>query len=147
MSQISRFPLSKSLEAQMFTLFRRVLADFHSESHIEELLDDLLTPTEKIMLGKRLAIAFLLEKGYDQRTIHSIMNVSVSTVNGVNYWLKNKGNGYRRAIAMVRREEKWQSFLEKLEDTFSDIFSKTKLHKFAYGGLRPKSKSSNSSSF
>ena len=147
MSQVSRFPLSKTLETQMFTLFRRVLADLHTESHIEELLDDLLTPTEKIMLGKRLAIAFLLEKGYDQRTIHSILNVSVSTVNGVNYWLKNKGVGYRRAIAMVRRDEKWHSFMQKLDDTFSDLFSKKKLHQFAYGGIRPKRKISETSLF
>lgn len=131
----------------MFTLFRRVLADFHSEFYIEELLNDLLTPTEKIMLGKRLAIAFLLEKGYDQRTIHSIMNVSVSTVNGVNYWLKNKGDGYRRAIAMVRREEKWQSFMHHLDDTFANLFSKKRLHQLAYGGTRPKPKTSTISLF
>lgn len=147
MSQVSRFPLSKSLETQMFTLFRRVLADFHSESQIAEFLDDLLTPTEKIMLGKRLAIAFQLDKGFDQRSIGSIMNVSLSTVSEVNYWLKNQGIGYRRAIAMVRREERWNAFMQKLDDTFLDLFSKKKMHQLAYGRIRPKPKTSTTSLF
>ena len=80
MTQVSRLPLPKKLEEQMYTLFRRVLSELHSEGDITDFLDDLLTPTEKVMLAKRLAIAFLLEKGYDQRAIHTILKVSTTTV-------------------------------------------------------------------
>lgn len=126
-------PLPRALKEQMNSLFWRVLADLHSEDDIHDLLDDLLTPTEKVMLGKRLAIAFLLEKGYDQRTIHSIMKVSVSTVSQVNYWLKNQGKGYRKAISMVRKAEKWQEFWQKLDGLLEDMFSKKTMHQRAYG--------------
>ncbi len=140
MTQISRIPLPKSLEAQMFTLFRTVLADLHSEADIADLLDDLLSPTEKVMLGKRLAIAFLLDQGYDQRTIHTIMKVSVTTVNGVNYWLTHKGKGYRKAIGMVRTAQKWQGFMEKLDQTLRDIFSEKAMRQRVYGGLSAEQK-------
>jgi len=138
MTQVSRYPLSKELQEQMFTLFRRVLADVHTEKDIADLLDDLLTPTEKIMLGKRLAIAFLLERGYDQRAIHSILKVSTTTVNTVNYWFQHKGRGYKKVIAMVRKTEKWVQFVENLDKSLQEIFSYKAARRRAYGGMPQK---------
>lgn len=123
MVQVSRRPLSKPLEAAMYTLFHRVLAELRSEREVADLIDDLLTPTEKIMLGKRLAIAFLLDKGYDQRTIHTMMSVSISTVNHVNFWLQNKGNGYRHVISMINQAEHWEEFWQTLDDRLRSTFS------------------------
>lgn len=121
MAQVSRNPLSKALEEQMHALFRRALADLRSEQDIADFLDDLLTPTEKIMLGKRLAIAVLLDQGYDQRTIHRIMKVSLATVNSVNYWLKNKGKGYRKVIEKIKKEQQWAHFAQKLDKVFRSV--------------------------
>lgn len=115
MTQVSRLPLPKDLEEQMYSIFRRSLAGLTREEEIAELLDDLLTPTEKVMLAKRLAIAVLLEKGYDQRAIHRIMRVSTSTVSAVNFWRKHKGAGYRRIGERVKREQAWQDFLGKVD--------------------------------
>ncbi|OGG30506.1 hypothetical protein A3A63_03930 [Candidatus Gottesmanbacteria bacterium RIFCSPLOWO2_01_FULL_46_9] len=135
MTQISRNPLSKKMEDQMFSLFRGVLVDLNDEDDVAYFLDDLLSPTEKIMLGKRLAIAFLLEKGYDQRAIHTILKVSTSTVNSVNYWLQRKGQGYRKVIGMVRKAEKWQAFVEGLDKSLQEVFSAKAWHRRAYGGM------------
>lgn len=121
MAQVSRRNLSKPLEDQMHTLFRRALADLRNEQDIADFLDDLLTPTEKIMLGKRLAIAVLLDQGYDQRTIRSIMKVSVTTVNAVNYWLKNKGKGYRKVIEKIKKEQQWADFAQKLNKILRSV--------------------------
>ena len=123
MTQVSRLSLPKALEEQMHTLLRRALADLHTESDIGDFLEDLLTPTEKTMLAKRFAIAVLLDKGYDQRTIHRIMSVSVATVNSVNYWLKNKGKGYRKVIEKIRREAQWREFLDTLDSVLERFFS------------------------
>ena len=123
MAQISRLPLPKALEQQMYELFYKSLADLNSGHDIESFLDDLLTPTEKVMLAKRLAIAFLLDKGYNQRTVHTMMKVSLTTVNSINYWLKNKGDGYRKVIAMVRKAEKWQQFITRLDNLLYEHFS------------------------
>ena len=41
MTQISRYPLPKKLEDQMFTLFRRALAELHTEDDVADFLDDL----------------------------------------------------------------------------------------------------------
>ncbi|MBI5619755.1 hypothetical protein HY950_02225 [Candidatus Gottesmanbacteria bacterium] len=123
MTQVSRFPLPKVLEQQMHTALRKALADLRTEADVSAFLDDLLTPTEKIMLGKRLAIAILLDRGYDQRTVHTIMKTSLSTVNAVNYWLKNRGNGYRIVLEKLKTQREWAELKEGIEDFLKVFFS------------------------
>jgi uncharacterized protein YerC len=123
MTQVSKIPLSKSLENQMHLLFRRVIVDLHTESDVTEFFDDILSPTEKTMLGKRLAIAILIEQGYDHRAICKILHVSLATVSTVHYWLKNRGEGYRKVIHKILREEKWKKQLDTLNGTVEAIVS------------------------
>lgn len=105
MTQVSRYPLSKEVAQEMNLLFLRAFALLRKETDVQDLLEDLLTPNERIMLGKRLAIAYLLDKGLDQRSVHTIMKVSVSTVSGVNYWLIHRGTGYRNVLRLLKKNE------------------------------------------
>lgn len=116
MTQVSKYPLSKALEEQMFNLFFRSLADLRLPSDIKEFLDDLLSPTEKTMLAKRLAIAMLLVRNYDHRTIKQTLKVSLTTISKVRFWLKNQGKGYRMVIDKFLKEEKWDEFWQKMTD-------------------------------
>ena len=137
MTQVSRIPIPVKLEQQIATLFQRVLTEVHSREHMTLFLEDLLTPTEKQMLGKRLAIAFLLEKGYDHRTIHKILKVSTTTVFLVNKVLQEKGNGYRTVIQMVRRDEKWVAFINSVDYGLEELFSPKAWHRRNFGA-KPK---------
>lgn len=123
MTQISRRPMSKALEEQMHKAIRKAFADLRSEKEVDAFLDDLLTPTEKVMLAKRLAIAILLDRGYDQRTVHTIMRTSLRTVNMVNFWLKNKGNGYRIVLEKLKTQQTWRELKESIEDFLEEFFS------------------------
>lgn len=123
MTQISRRPMSKALEEQMHKAIRKAFADLRSEKEVDAFLDDLLTPTEKVMLAKRLAIAILLDRGYDQRTVHTIMRTSLRTVNTVNFWLKNKGNGYRIVLEKLKTQQAWRELKESIEDFLEEFFS------------------------
>jgi len=123
MTQVSRIPLSKDLEAEMHALLQYVLADLRTKNEICLFLDDLLTPTEKVMLGKRLAIAFLIEEGHDHRSIQRIMHVSLTTVSSVHFWLKNRGDGYRMVIARMKKEKEWAGRLNKLNNVLEALFT------------------------
>lgn len=123
MTQVSRMPLPKLLERQMHVALRKAFADLRTEDEVSAFLDDLLTPTEKTMLGKRLAIAILLDRGYDQRTVHTIMKTSLSTVNSVNYWLKSKGNGYRMVLEKLKNQREWRELKKGFEDFLHQFFS------------------------
>ncbi|KKU81014.1 hypothetical protein A2875_04390 [Candidatus Gottesmanbacteria bacterium RIFCSPHIGHO2_01_FULL_46_14] len=123
MTQVSRVSLPKHLEAQMHAAIRKAFADLKTEDEVAAFLDDILTPTEKVMLGKRLAIAILLDKGYDQRTICTIMKTSLATVNQVSYWFKNKGTGYRIVVEKLKKQKEWEEIKLGLEEFLKDFFT------------------------
>lgn len=129
MTQVSRRPMPKDLEAQMYKAIRKAFADLRTEEEVAAFLEDLLTPTERVMLAKRLAIAILLDRGYDQRLVHTITRTSLTTVHTVNYWLKNKGDGYRLVLNKLKMHNDWKEIQEGLEKVIEEVFSNRK--KFA----------------
>lgn len=112
MSQVSKYPISKNIFDRIFEIFLRIFIEIKNKEDADQFITDLLTPTEKIMLAKRLAIAFLLEKNYDYRTIQSIIRVSSATITSVNMTLKYGSEGYKKLISKIIREEKLMDLLE-----------------------------------
>ena len=86
------------------------------------LLDDLLTPTEKIMMTKRLAIIFMLNEGYSFRAIEKSLKVTLQTV--TRFWKMKKRGKFK--------------YLEKMEIKSSSFWKD--LEKFLQAGLPPRGK-------
>ena len=112
MSQISKYPISKQISDRIFEIFLNTFVKIKSKEEADEFISDLLTPTEKIMLAKRLAIAFLLEKNYDYRTIQQLIRVSTGTIAFVNLSLRHGSTGYKKLISKIVQEEKLTGFFE-----------------------------------
>lgn len=117
---VSRRVLPRKIEEQVYNLFYQSLANLNSQKEVEQFLKDLLSPTERLMLSKRLAIALLLVKGYDFRGICQALKVSQTTVAKVNYWLRHGGRGYQKVANQIISQEKWQKFWQKLIDFISE---------------------------
>jgi len=124
MAQVSKYPLKTEVYNRIFELLLKVIAEPYNKRAAKELLEDLLTPTEKIMLAKRLGIGVLLVKGYSYGTIQEILRVSKSTIADVNTSLRYKGKGYKAFTKKVLQEEKMAQFWEKVEDLVLGAFSK-----------------------
>ncbi len=116
MSQVSRRTLSKDIEKKLFEIFFKSLARLSNPSDIEKFLGDLLGPVERTMLAKRLAIAFLLAKGYQYETIKDILKVSQETIARVNIALNYQGDGYQMVIQKILRDEKLGEVFNTIED-------------------------------
>lgn len=112
MSQISKYPISKQVSDRIFEIFLNTFVNIKSKEEADEFISDLLTPTEKIMLAKRLAIAFLLEKNYDYRTIQKLIRVSTGTIASVNLSLHHGSTGYKKLISKIVKEEKITGIFE-----------------------------------
>lgn len=69
-------------------------------------LRDLLTPSERIMLGRRIIIARLLMQGATHDEIGERMRVSSATVSRVQRWLKDQLSGFEQAIEGMEQEFK-----------------------------------------
>ncbi|OGK50085.1 hypothetical protein A3A55_01215 [Candidatus Roizmanbacteria bacterium RIFCSPLOWO2_01_FULL_40_14] len=113
--------MDKDLEKRMFNVFYKTLADLRTEKQVEMFLHDLLTPTEKVMLAKRLAIAILLIKDLSYRYIRDMLKVSTTTIVSTNMWLNQGGDGYRAAIEKLIREEKADELLDNVDEIVSNI--------------------------
>ena|SRR3989338_153191 len=121
MIQVSKQFLGKEIEKRVFEIFLSALSNIRGKEKIEIFLADFLSPTEKIMLAKRLSIAFLLHKGYDQRAISKILKVSLSTINRVSLRLQIGGEGYTKVISEIILNEKVDEFWYKLDDLISGL--------------------------
>lgn len=113
MTQVSKYPISKTIADRIFEIFLKSLVNIHNQQEADQFISDLLTPTEKIMLAKRLAIALLLRKDYDYRTIQKIIRVSAPTITSVNMAIRYGSEGYKNLINKILKEEKLVSIMEK----------------------------------
>ncbi|MDP2637459.1 MAG: YerC/YecD family TrpR-related protein [Candidatus Levybacteria bacterium] len=113
MTQVSNHPISKTVADRIFEIFLKSLVKIHNQEEADQFISDLLTPTEKIMLSKRLAIALLLRKNYDYRAIQEIIRVSAATIASVNMTIRYGSNGYKNLLNKILKEEKLVNLLQE----------------------------------
>ena len=121
MSQISGIRLEKETEERMYKIFWGSLAGLKKVGEVEAFFSELLTPTEKVMLAKRLAIATLLMRGHDYRSISFLLKVSFSTIFRVKALLEQSEGGYRKVIEKMLRKQAWKELLKDFEKTLFDL--------------------------
>lgn len=116
MSKVSRRFLDKELEERIFEVFLKTIVDIKNTAEAKNFIEDLLSPTEKIMLVKRLAIAVLLTKGNTYEHIDHTLKVSRATIMNVSLWLKHGKSGYRRAVEKIIQTQNKEALLDKIEE-------------------------------
>ncbi len=121
MTQISRYPVTSTVNKQILQLFRNAISSLKQSDEIDDFLEDFLSPVEKIMLAKRLAIAVMLAKGYDYQSIKAILHVTPSTIASVSIRLKYAGKGYKKTVEKILQEEKINDFWQKVDLIISSI--------------------------
>lgn len=80
MVQISKRPVNEYILEKIFELLFSVMGNKNNKKEFFELTDDLFSTTEKIMIGKRIAIIYLYLQGFDARSISRIIKTSTATV-------------------------------------------------------------------
>jgi len=113
MSQVSKRILSKNTEQKLYNTLWETFAKLKSQQEIQSFINDLLSPTEKTMLAKRLAIAVLLLKDYNYQDISNILKVSGTTIAKISLILSiNKG--YKTTIRKVALSESMKEFWQEM---------------------------------
>ncbi|KKU82653.1 MAG: hypothetical protein UY10_C0027G0002 [Microgenomates group bacterium GW2011_GWA2_47_8] len=106
----------------MFEIFVNAISKAKYKSDVDGFLMDLLSPTERIMLAKRLAIAYLLvKKDWTHREISRILKVSLATIQRVSLVLNVQGNGYRKIVNSLLKDEQIENFMNKIADAIAVI--------------------------
>lgn len=113
MAQVSRRPLDKDIEGRIYESFYKAVG-LLNEKEARAFINDLLTPTEKIMLPKRLAIAILLSRGWNYDAIRDTLKVTQTTVSSV-YKVLSFSTGLRLAIEKLSANQAWQEWWQGIE--------------------------------
>ena len=124
MPQISKRKLHKNIATEINETFWEAISQLRSKSEIQSFLNDLLSPIERQMLSKRLAIACLLSRGYSYQSTQEIIKVSFPTIAKVSITLNNN-LGYKTTINKIAKAD-----TIKGSSHFVSIDSK----KWAHGG-------------
>lgn len=118
MTQLSKIHLNQKVKERVLEIFFQSLADLKTKESVARFLSDFLSPTEKMMLAKRLAIAVMVAKGYDYRTICSVLKVSLGKVTHVALWYKELGTGYKSVVKNILTNEATEKFWYDLNKKF-----------------------------
>lgn len=109
MAQISKKYLSADVQNKIAYTLLEAVSQVKGRKETSLFLNDLLTPTEKVVLAKRLAIAVLLIKGWGYEAIQSFLKVSSDTVGKVSVTVK-VNQGYRSIVEKMMRTEAGREF-------------------------------------
>ena len=103
----SKHFMNQKIEKKVYDVFINSIRNTKSSNDVINFLNDLLSPTERAMLAKRVSIAFmLLEEKYSYEDIIKTLKVSDGTVSKVNSILVLQGSGFRKTIGnlLVRKQ-------------------------------------------
>lgn len=126
MTKVSKYPLKNEVSERMYDVFWKIISDLKTPQEVKEFFKELLTPTEQIMLAKRLAISILLLKNYSYEEIIDLLKVSPVTIGSIARWLRVEGKAFQKAIEKIKKEEKQEEFWNNLEQFISDILPPAK---------------------
>lgn len=105
MTQISTQLVDPKVEKKIQELFSDCIKRCQDDDTVAAFIDDLLTPTEKVMLAKRVAIALMILKGNTYEQIEIKLKVSKPTIWKVSTWFAVEGKGYRKLLSEVIKED------------------------------------------
>lgn len=88
MVRITKRGISKELENQLFDILLKKIKIIKKREDLFELLNQLLTSDEQIMIKKRLAINLFVEQGKRFKDIKETLDVSGATISFVKRGLK-----------------------------------------------------------
>jgi uncharacterized protein YerC len=117
---------------KMFTLdaLYTAASSLHGRTAMKTFLRDLLTPSERLMLGRRIIIARMLMSGYTYRNIAERLGMGIDTVHRIQKLLYDQVPGYEQAvkgidIEMEKRrrrkiytDESWKGSLARLKQKY-----------------------------
>ena len=111
MPHISKQFLEKKKFHDIHNQLFKVINLLVREGKTTTILNELFTKTEKLMLAKRLAIIYMLDKQESSYAISNILKVSQSTVARMS--LKQENGEYSDIIREMRRQDNFWVQLQK----------------------------------
>lgn len=110
MPHVSRRKLEPKVEKELNALLEYTLGHLQSQE-AEKLLEALLSKTERLMLGKRVAAILLLDEEVPESQIAEMIKLTPETISKLALLLETpKGQGFKVAIEKIKTLQKIRLF-------------------------------------
>jgi uncharacterized protein YerC len=120
MPHVSKRKLDPQALKKIFRFLLLALTEIKDTREMQFFLSSFLTKTEKLMLVKRLGVAYLLSEKVSEEKISEILCIGRPTVERIRLLLESEGKGYEIALRVLKRSE----IFEELKQVFADILEK-----------------------
>ena len=114
MPHVSRKKLKKKVFIKIGEQLSDTIAKANSAQELKWIFKELVTPTERIMLAKRLAIILMLERGYSFDIIQKTLKVTPQTI--VRFWKISKQSSYKPILKEISAGKIKRNFWQELEE-------------------------------
>ncbi len=120
MTQVSRHFMNPDIEKRVYEVFIESVKNTRNSNEVIDFLNDLLSPVEKIMMAKRVAVAFLLlQDKYTYDQISKTVKVSRGTIAKIHTTFALQGKGYRKILGDILKRKVAKIALSELLDAIT----------------------------
>lgn len=122
MGRVSKHFMNPQIEKRVYEVFIESVKNIKTPGEVVDFLNDLLSPVEKIMMAKRVAVAFLLlEDKYTYDEISRTLKVSKGTIAKIQAVFALQGNGYRKILGGILKKKQAKTVISELLDAITPL--------------------------
>lgn len=114
MPHVSKYPLYHKAEEKIVDNLNQIFSSINRNEEMVSFLDSLLTHTEKIMLGKRMAMIVLIQEGLKDSEISKILHTTEPTVAKLRLFYEVRGQGFKIALKKLDEQKRLKAFKDTL---------------------------------
>jgi len=113
MTRISKYRVEDKVLKKLYFLMFEIISNMDEEERFTGIMNELLSPTEKIMIVKRIAIIYLLMKNINYLIISDVLKVSSRTIAKFHSIIL-EGKEIKNILEGLIGNEKIKDFFEEL---------------------------------
>lgn len=110
MPHISKRKVKTEIFNQILDFLFVSLAEIDHKDEMIKFLNSFLTKTERLMLAKRLAIAYLLKENVSEQKISEVLSVGRPTIDRMRLLLGSESEGFEIALKKLRKIQMIEGF-------------------------------------
>lgn len=114
MSQVSKHKLNQKVFDKIFSLFPQLLGRLSRKGDESLIINTLFSTTERTMIAKRIATAFMLTKGYTYEQIKEKLCISFSTIGKIAEITKTADSKFTKELQLIAKEQAFGEFLDAI---------------------------------
>ena len=115
----SHYIIKEKVLIGIYRLFFEVISKGKNKQDFFCILDEIISPSEKLMLAKRVAVIYLLTKNTGVREIVDTLKVSTATVAKYVLLFSNKESRLNQILKTILNSREMRNYLL---DIFSELF-------------------------